>query len=90
MRARRQWPMGLAMSWSAKEIQIFSPVKRQPSNLRVARVRKRPSSDPAPGSEIAMVAARSPRASAGTQPAARSGAQSVSRCAAKRLAPGPS
>jgi hypothetical protein len=53
----------------------------------LARVRMRPTSEPASGSEMQIVAVQSPAARRGAQAAAMSGATWESMCAAGRVAP---
>ena len=60
VRARSMWPMRLPMSWAPKEIQHFEPVMRQVSPSGSARVRMRPTSEPASGSEMQIEAVQSP------------------------------
>ena len=70
VRASRQWPIRGARSWSPKVIQAFSPVIDQsPSPAGVARVRMRPTSEPASASEMQMVEAHSPEPRRGSHSA---------------------
>jgi hypothetical protein len=62
--------MRVTRSWSPKVIQAFSPViDHWPSSSGVARVRMRPTSEPASTSEMQMVAAHSPALSLGSHSA---------------------
>ena len=71
-----------------QEIQIFRPLIRHAPSFITARLRKRPRSEPASGSEMQIVAAHSPAASFGTHSAATaSSAASARRWQAARVEP---